>query len=126
MVFNWFSQVSFSPRQVAIGLSPKAYSYGLIKESGVFAVNVFAKEDQDDLTKFSKSRAKRPDKMEDSSFTRGPETGCPILEGASAYLECKVINFINNGGDHEILVGEVINAGVLKNLLRQSIPPRGF
>ena len=114
MVFNWFSQVSFSPRLVAVRLAKKAYTYEMINKSGVFAVNIFNKEDQDALTYFSKARAKRPDKMENAVYAPGPETGCPILEGAAAYLECKVVQMVDAGGDHDILIGEVINAGILK------------
>ena len=66
------------------------------------------------LCAFSKARAKRPDKMANAVFTPGPETGSPILEGAAAYLECKVVNMVNVGGDHDILVGEVVNAAILK------------
>ncbi len=114
MVFNWFTQASFSPRLVAIGLARKAYTHGLISKSGVFAVNIFNKEDQDALTRFSKARAKAPDKMTSVNFTAGPQTGCPILEEAAAYLECKVVQMVNVGGDHDVMVGEVINAEVLK------------
>jgi len=114
MVFNWFSQVSFSPRLVAVGLAKKAYTYELINKSGIFAVNIFNKEDQDTLTLFSKARAKQPDKMKNAVYTPGPRTGCPILEGAAAYLECKIVQMVDAGGDHDILVGEVINAGILK------------
>jgi len=114
MVFNWFTQASFTPRLVAIGLAQKSYTHGLISKSGVFAVNIFNKEDQEAMTLYSKARAKRPDKMDNAVFTPGPETGCPILEGAAGYLECKVVQLVDAGGDHDILIGEVINAGVLK------------
>jgi flavin reductase (DIM6/NTAB) family NADH-FMN oxidoreductase RutF len=114
MVCNWLTQVSFTPRLVAIGLAQKAYTRKLINESGVFAVNIFNKEDEEAMTRYSKARAKRPDKMDDAVYTAGPETGCPILEGAAAYLECEVVDLIDIGGDHDILVGEVINAGILK------------
>ena len=99
---------------MAYGLAKKAYTYELINKSRVFAVNIFNKEDQDTLILFSKARAKRPDKMENAIYTPGPETGCPILEGAAAFLECKVVQMVDAGGDHDILVGEVINAGILK------------
>lgn len=115
MVFNWFSQVSFSPRLVAVGLAKKAYTHGLIDKSGVFAVNIFNEEDQENIKQFTKGRAKAPDKMEGAQFTAGPETGCPILDGAAAFLECKVVEMVDVGGDHDILVGEVVNAGVLKS-----------
>lgn len=114
MVMNWFMQTSFSPRLVTIGLAKKAYTHDLIEKSGIFAVNLFNKEDEEALTAFSKARAKRPDKMEDAEYTPGPETGAPVLADAAAYLECKVVQLIDIGGDHDLLVGEVVNAGVLK------------
>ncbi len=113
MVFNWFTQASFTPRLVAIGLARKSYTHGLIESSGVFAINIFNKEDRDSLTRFTKARAKQPEKMDGVSFAHGPETGCPILEGAAAFLECKVVQMVSTGGDHDILVGEVINAAIL-------------
>jgi flavin reductase (DIM6/NTAB) family NADH-FMN oxidoreductase RutF len=114
MVANWVMQVSFTPRLVAMGLAQKAYSHDLIKEGGVFAVNLFNKEDKEAITPFTKARAKRPDKMEIASYTTGPATGCPIIEGAAAYIECRVVQLIDVGGDHDILVGEAINGGILK------------
>lgn len=114
MVFNWFTQTSFSPRLIAVGLAKKSYTHGLINKGGVFTVNIFNKEDQDSLTQFTKARAKAPDKMAGAAYTPGPQTGCPILDGAAAFLECKVVQMVDVGGDHDILVGEVINAEILK------------
>lgn len=114
MVANWLMQVSFKPRLIAMGFKPSSYSYDLIKESGVFAVNLFLRGDEEAMMPFTKARAKRPDKMENAHYTPAPQTGCPILEGAAAYLECQVVEFVDIGGDHEIMVGEVINAGVIK------------
>ncbi|MFQ5398464.1 MAG: flavin reductase family protein [Anaerolineae bacterium] len=114
MVVNWVMQTSFSPRLIAIGLAKKAYSYGVIQEGQVFAINTFLAADKDALLPFTKGRAKRPDKMESAQYTPGPKTGCPILEGAAAYLECKVVQLVDVGGDHDILVGEVVNGAILK------------
>ncbi len=114
MVANWITQASFEPRLVAIGLQKSSYTHGVISEGGVFAINIFRKEDQDALMPFTKGRSKNPDKMKSANYTEAPETGCPILEGAAAYLEFKVADLIDVGGDHDILVGEVIGAGILK------------
>ena len=113
MVFNWLTQVSFSPRQVAIGLARNAYTHELIEKSGVFAINLFNSEDRDYLTRFTKARAKQPDKMTGVKFERGAETGCPILEGAAAFMEGKVVQMVDVG-DYDVLIGEIINAGILK------------
>jgi flavin reductase (DIM6/NTAB) family NADH-FMN oxidoreductase RutF len=114
MVANWVMQASFSPRLVAMALAKNAYSYGLIEASQAFAVNIFNKEDQEAIMPFTGGRAKRPKKMENAEYSPGPETGCPILAGAAAYLECKVVQMIDVGGDHVLLVGEVINGAILK------------
>lgn len=114
MVFNWFTQSSFAPRLVTVGLARKAYSHSLIDKGSVFAINIFNREDRDILSQFTKPRAKAPDKMAGAAYTPGPETGCPIIDGAAAYLECQVVQLIDIGGDHDLLVGEVINAGILK------------
>jgi flavin reductase (DIM6/NTAB) family NADH-FMN oxidoreductase RutF len=114
MVFNWFSQVSFEPRLVAVGLQKTAYSYGLVKKSGVFAVNLFSHEDRDALMPFTKGRAKNPDKMAAAKYSKAPETGAPILDGASAYIEFEVQDVIDIGGDHDIVVGRPVGAAILK------------
>lgn len=114
MVANWVMQASFTPRLVAVALQKKAYSHGVIKKGGVFAINIFNQEDQEAMMAFTKGREKNPDKMNEASFTLAPETGCPILEGAAAYVECQMQQMIDIGGDHDILIGEVVNAGVLK------------
>lgn len=113
MVLNWFSQVSFEPRLVMIGLSKTAHSYGLIREGGAFVVNVFHRESAEALKPFTKSRAKNPDKMAAARFTPSATLGLPVLEGAAAYLECRVRQFVDVGADHDVVVAEVIGAGVM-------------
>ncbi len=113
MVANWIMQVSFTPRLVAIALAKKAYSHTVITAGKVFAINLFHKADKEAISPYTKARAKRPDKMDNAQYTLGPETGCPILAGASAYLECKVVQVLDIGGDHDVVVGEVVHAGIL-------------
>jgi flavin reductase (DIM6/NTAB) family NADH-FMN oxidoreductase RutF len=115
MVMNWVTQVSFEPRQFALGLQKTSYSHGLIEKGKVFAINIFNKEDVDAMKPFTKGRAKSADKMKDVNYTEGPQTGCPILEDAAAYVECKVVAIYDTGGDHDIVVGEVVGAGVNKD-----------
>jgi flavin reductase (DIM6/NTAB) family NADH-FMN oxidoreductase RutF len=114
MVVNWVTQASFDPRQIAVALSHTAFSYGLVKATGVFALNIFNKADAEIIKQFTKSREKNPDKMAEAEYTPGPETGCPILTGAAAYLECRVAQMFNAGGDHDVVVADIVNAAVMK------------
>lgn len=110
MVFNWFTQTSFEPQLVAVGLQKTSHTYGLVDQSRVFTVNLFRAEDQDAVKPFTKGRAKNPDKMKGVDFERAPQTACPVLPQAAAYLECRVVDIFETGGDHNLVLGEVINA----------------
>jgi len=114
MVANLVMQASFTPRLVAVGLQKKAYTHRVIEQGGVFAINIFRAEDEEALMGFTKGREKNPDKMADADYTPAPETGCPVLAGAAAYLECRLVEMVDVGGDHDILVGEVVGADVMK------------
>jgi flavin reductase (DIM6/NTAB) family NADH-FMN oxidoreductase RutF len=114
MVANWITQASFDPQLLALAIQKDCYSRGLIDKGNVFAVNLFHKADVEYIKPYTKSRAKNPVKMEGAIYTPGPETGCPVLEGAAAYLECNVVAIHDDGGDHEIVIGEVVGAGSMK------------
>ena len=43
--------------------------------------------------------------------TAGPKTGCPVIEGALSWLECRTWATYD-GGDHTIVVGEVLSLGL--------------
>jgi flavin reductase (DIM6/NTAB) family NADH-FMN oxidoreductase RutF len=112
MVANWITQASFEPRLISLALQKTSYSHGLIESGKVFAVNMFKETDDEKIKPFTKGRAKDPDKMKNASFEPAPETGCPILDGAAAYVECRVIQIVDTGGDHDIVIGEPVGAEV--------------
>jgi flavin reductase (DIM6/NTAB) family NADH-FMN oxidoreductase RutF len=114
MTANWITQASFEPRLIACAIQKTCFSYELIKGGGVFAINLFLGKDMDSIKPFTKGRSKNPDKMKDVKFTPGPITGCPILQDSAAYLECKVKEIFETDGDHNLILGEVVNAGILK------------
>ena len=47
------------------------------------------------------------------NWSPGP-SGSPIIEGSIAYIDCE-IEAIHDGGDHDIVVGRVIELEVLEN-----------
>ncbi len=53
----------------------------------------------------TRGRKKQPAKMEEAISTPGKETGCRILEAATAHLECKVVAHLDVGGNHDVFVG---------------------
>lgn len=116
MVANWVTQASFEPRLIALGLQKTCYTHGLLEKGGSFAVNIFAQEDSEAIMPFTKGRSKNPDKMRDAKYTQAPVTGCPVLDGAAAYVECRVVQIVDVGGDHDIVIGEVVGGDVMKEV----------
>ena len=73
--------------------------------SGVFALNLLPLDAAELCRRFS-SRA--PDRFAGVAHRRGP-LGLPLLDGMLAHLCCRIWARYP-GGDHEILVGEVLHA----------------
>jgi flavin reductase (DIM6/NTAB) family NADH-FMN oxidoreductase RutF len=99
---NAVSSVSLVPPLLLVCVDKKAESYPYFEESKVFTVNVLTAEQEDISRRFAVSGG---DKFEGVSYRIGAN-GAPLLGGALAYMECKVVASYD-GGDHTIYVGEV-------------------
>jgi flavin reductase (DIM6/NTAB) family NADH-FMN oxidoreductase RutF len=102
---NAFTSVSLIPPLLLICVDKKAESYPCFDESGVFTVNVLAADQEALSRRFAVSGG---EKFAGISYKIGAN-GAPILDGALAYLECKVTHKID-GGDHTIYIGEIEQA----------------
>ncbi len=113
---TWVTQASFKPPLVAIGVNREALSYRMIEESKVFVVNFLGTDQKPLAQHFLKPTHLGGDKLEGVRYRLG-KTGAPILEEGIAFVECEV-RAIHPDGDHAIVVGEVVEAG-----LRQDADP---
>ena len=98
-----FCSVSLEPRLCLVSVDNRSESIGAIKESGTFAVNILAR-DQEDLSR--RFASKLPDKFEGIAYRPGTSTGAPILDGVLAWIECRVHTAVP-GGDHTVFIGEI-------------------
>jgi flavin reductase len=110
MTANAFSSVSLDPPLVLVCVVSGTIGAETIERNGVFAVNILSRE-QEPISRFFASR-ERP--RGQSAFAElahfSAVTGSPILEGAPAYLDCRVRSQ-HDAGDHVIFIGEVIALG---------------
>lgn len=111
---TWFTQVSFTPPLVALGVKKDAHSFEMIKRDRVFSVNLLGKDQKPIAEHFVKPSTVVGDKLKEVRYRLGT-TGAPILEEAIAYVECEVREIANDLGDHAIVIGEVVEAGVRKD-----------
>jgi len=110
---TWVAQVSFSPPLVTIAIGKTRYSHNLIKEGGVFAINILGKDGVSTGKHFGLTTGRRTDKFANVSYDT-KVTGSPILKDALAYLDCKVVSH-HDAGDHTIFIGEILDGAVLKD-----------
>ena len=113
MTAVWVARASFKPPMLTVAIGKTRYSHELIKESGVFAVNILSEKQIAQGKLFGFRSGRITDKLKDIEYTTG-KTGSPILKNISGYLDCKVVKTCN-AGDHTIFVGEVLDAGAYDN-----------
>lgn len=111
---TWLTQVSFTPPLVAFGIRKDSHSYEMIKQGRVFSVNLLGKDQKAVAEHFVKPAAVAGEKLKDVRYHPGA-TGAPVLDDAIAFVECRVREIANEHGDHAIVIGEVVEAGVRKD-----------
>ena len=100
---NSFSSVSLDPPLVLFSLDRRAHSLTAFLSTQHFAVNVLSREQEALSNQFATALGEKWQGVEYITW----DSGCPILKGALASFECK-IRHTYQGGDHVILVGEVL------------------
>jgi 3-hydroxy-9,10-secoandrosta-1,3,5(10)-triene-9,17-dione monooxygenase reductase component len=84
-------------------LNKSSASLGAFTESGAFAVHVLAAHQQAMSDRFASRSA---DRFKGLSITRG-YGGAPLIDNCAARFQCRLA-FQYDGGDHKILVGEIL------------------
>jgi flavin reductase (DIM6/NTAB) family NADH-FMN oxidoreductase RutF len=107
---NWVTQTAFAPPLVVVGVKTDSGAHAIIKEKGIFALNMLGKGQQGQAFTFFKSLEREGNSIGGEPFTMSP-AGAPVLDNAPAWVECKLVETVERG-DHSILIGEVTEASV--------------
>jgi len=111
LTIAWITPTSYDPPMVALSIRPERYSYGLIKESGEFVVNIPTVDLLKQVTTCGTISGRDIEKLKQANLTPLParKVKPPILKECIAYLECKVVKEMETG-DHILVVGSVVSA----------------
>ncbi len=99
---NAFTSVSLRPPLVLISLANTTICLDAFVKGDRFAVNVLGEDQRDVSLAFA---TQRKDKFKGLVYETW-DSGCPILPGCLANLECTRIT-VHQGGDHVVVIGEV-------------------
>lgn len=100
---NSFNTVSMEPPLILWSLALKAPSLPLFRDSTHFAVNILASDQRDIALRFARPSEDKFHGVAVDAGTCGP----PLIRGAIAHIECRTA-YRYPGGDHEIIVGEIL------------------
>ena len=105
LTVNSFTSVSLDPPLLLVCLSKKAASAGPLTSASHFAINVLQTGQQPASIRFA---ARDEDRFGTTPWSCG-EAGAPILKDSLGVFECQRFA-VYDGGDHHILVGQVVKA----------------
>tara|TARA_Y100000591_G_scaffold290064_1_gene275626 strand:- start:376 stop:741 length:366 start_codon:yes stop_codon:yes gene_type:complete len=104
MTANSFTSVSLDPPLVLWNIGINQPSYDIFLNAKGYSVSILSKDQRDICNLFSSSV---DNKFNNIDFVLS-DNGFPIIQKSLAWFDClKWKNY--PGGDHQILVGEVIN-----------------
>ena len=111
MTANAFTSVSLDPLLVLVCVETEARFHDAITAAGAWAVSILdasARPAADWLATRGRPLHGQLDRI---PFHRGAATGAALLDQAVAWLECRT-HGVHPGGDHSIVVGEVVGVGL--------------
>jgi 3-hydroxy-9,10-secoandrosta-1,3,5(10)-triene-9,17-dione monooxygenase reductase component len=106
MACNSFTSVSLEPPMVLFCAAKSSTTWPHMQPFGKFAANIMGENGEEVVRLFAQKGA---DRFANLAFTRG-RSGSPILRDALAFVDCKTVAE-HDGGDHTIVVGEVLELG---------------
>ena len=107
---NSAMQVTSSPATIAVSINHDNFTNECIKNTGRFAINVLGEKSSPAIIgNFGFKSGRDSDKFEEK-----PELKdfLPIVDGAIAYITCKVIDAMESP-THTVFLGEVIGAEII-------------
>src|SRR5450755_4294154 len=107
MTVSAFTSVSLDPLLVLFCAEKIARFHDAVLNAGTWAVSVLDEESEKTARWLATRGRPLEGQLAAIRHHPGPETGAPILDDALAAMECRT-TAVHDGGDHSIVVGEVI------------------
>jgi flavin reductase (DIM6/NTAB) family NADH-FMN oxidoreductase RutF len=111
MTANAFTSVSLDPPLVLVCVDKGVRMHDAILACGSWAASVLTADQRELAERFARSGRELLSQFDGVPTYPAPKTGCPVIENALSWLECRTWA-THDGGDHTIVVGEVLSLGV--------------
>lgn len=110
---SWVQQSSFDPPALSIALAKGRPIGEAIHASKQLALSIIPEDDKSLMKHYARPI---PDDADPFGGVRVIDTpgGMPALADALAWLECRVISTCDFGGDHELIIAQIVAGEILK------------
>ncbi|MGH8736443.1 MAG: flavin reductase family protein [Burkholderiales bacterium] len=106
---TWVSQVSFKPPLVMAAVRRDCNVYACLAESGCAVLHVVGERQQELALRFFHPTRAEGETINGERFAAGT-TAAPVLAALPAHVECRVAQILDSGGDHALVILEVVEA----------------
>jgi len=106
---TWVSQASFEPPMISVCIKRNSASYEIVKKRGEFILHLLGDNQKELASTFFKPTIFENEKLNGQEFSL--ENNLPLLKDIPAYIQCKVIEILENG-DHPLFLAEVVDAKI--------------
>jgi flavin reductase (DIM6/NTAB) family NADH-FMN oxidoreductase RutF len=110
MTASAFASVSLDPPLVLVCVDKDVRMHAAVLDCGFWAISVLAGDQRAIADRFARSGRDLYSQFDGIGATAGLKTGCPVIDGAQSWLECRTWATYD-AGDHTIVVGEVLSLG---------------
>lgn len=108
MTANAVSSVSLDPLLVLVCVERDTSMCELVAETGTFGLSILAQAQEELSNRFADPSRPSGTEQFDDITTVAATTGAPLFPGALAWVDCRLWATYD-GGDHLIIVGEVVD-----------------
>jgi flavin reductase (DIM6/NTAB) family NADH-FMN oxidoreductase RutF len=114
----WVGVACSEPPMIAIGIRENRYSFGLIKHSGEFVVNITGADIVNEVDYCGVNSGKEVDKFKATGLTplAASKVKSPLIKECPINLECQVRRTLELGS-HHLFIGEIVATHIDKDKL---------
>jgi flavin reductase (DIM6/NTAB) family NADH-FMN oxidoreductase RutF len=113
MMASWVQQAAFHPPAVSVAIGKDRPIREFVGRGSAFALSILGEHDTPLMKKYARGMDPGADPFQGVNVIETPARQ-PVLADALAWLEGRVTNVFDFGGDHDLLAAEVTAGDILR------------
>jgi 3-hydroxy-9,10-secoandrosta-1,3,5(10)-triene-9,17-dione monooxygenase reductase component len=113
MMASWVQQAAFDPPAISVAIGAGRPIGEMIQASQMFSLSIVPEGDTSLMKRYARGIKPGEDAFAGVEIFTTPQ-GIPALTASVAWLDCRLLDTVDFGGDHELLVAEVVGGALLQ------------